>query len=114
MEPKTTSRASARLRRKNPSVNGFTLIEIMVGIVIIIIFAGVLLPMVLTARKAARNQRLKADLNTIAVALEAYRMDFQDYPTISPDAGSRDATGSSFGNGYRTGIGGASPNVWGS
>src|SRR4051812_49044875 len=115
MEPKMTSRVSARLRPEvvrgdgievarvfNPCSGiarharvgnpchvmrrqGFTLIEMMVVIGVIIVLAGILIPTVLQARKGARRARIAADLNTITIALEAYQGDFGDFPRLPPN-----------------------------
>src|SRR5262249_55450637 len=64
---------------------GFTLIEILVVIGIIVVIAGITLPMILRSWRSASRTRIAADLNTIATALEEYRKDFGDYPRIPTD-----------------------------
>ncbi len=59
---------------------GFTLIELMVVVLIILLLAGVIVVNVDQARKKARDQARIADLNNVASALEAYHADTQQYP----------------------------------
>jgi prepilin-type N-terminal cleavage/methylation domain-containing protein len=58
----------------------FTLVELLVVIGIITILAGLLLPAVNHMRRVAQITGQKADFQTIAAALEAYKADFGDYP----------------------------------
>src|SRR5258708_5058010 len=84
MERMMTFAALARLRHKQAAARGFTLIEIMVTIGVIVLLAGILLPAIMSARSSARRTRMAQDLNTIAVGLEAYKQDFGDYPRLPP------------------------------
>src|SRR6476646_5365944 len=59
---------------------GFTLIEILVVIGIILVLAGILLPMLIKAYSYADKSKGAADLQSIALALENYRQDCGDYP----------------------------------
>jgi prepilin-type N-terminal cleavage/methylation domain-containing protein len=68
---------SATSRSKS---RGFSLIELLVVIGIILILAGIALPMLIKAYSYASKSKARADLNTIAVALSAYKADFGDYP----------------------------------
>jgi prepilin-type N-terminal cleavage/methylation domain-containing protein len=64
--------------------SGFTLVEILVVIGIIVVLAGILLPTVLKAYRQAGKTRAAADLQTIGMGLEAYKQDFTDYPRPDP------------------------------
>ena len=66
------------------AVRGFTLIELLVVIAIIAILVGLLIVVGSGASAAALKTKVLADLQTIAVALEAYRSDFGDYPRVAP------------------------------
>lgn len=66
--------------RRNKSRRAFTLIELLIVITIIGILAVALIPKIAGAPGRARDAQRKADLNTIAVALEAYYSDFGKYP----------------------------------
>jgi prepilin-type N-terminal cleavage/methylation domain-containing protein len=71
------SPSSASRRRR-----GFTLVELLVVIGILIVLAGLLLPMLLRAYRNATKIRAASDLNAIATALEAYKQQCFDYPRI--------------------------------
>jgi prepilin-type N-terminal cleavage/methylation domain-containing protein len=58
----------------------FTLIELLIVVAIISILAAIALPNFLEAQTRAKVSRAKADLRSIATALEAYRLDLNDYP----------------------------------
>lgn len=58
----------------------FTLVELLVVIGIIVVLMSIAIPIVNSARRSADVARSKLDLNAIALALEAYKQDFKDYP----------------------------------
>ncbi|MHB8107578.1 MAG: type II secretion system protein [Candidatus Cryosericum sp.] len=62
---------------------GFTLIELMVVIAIIIILAAIAIPNYLNMTKRAKNSRLSADMATLATALETYKTDWGQYPVFT-------------------------------
>jgi prepilin-type N-terminal cleavage/methylation domain-containing protein len=68
--------------RQHPD-RAFTLTELLVVIGIIVLLAGLAVPMVLRAYKQGNKTRTKADLNTIAIALNAYKQDFGDFPRVT-------------------------------
>lgn len=59
---------------------GFTLVEMLVVIGIIIVLAAILLPMVMGARGKAARYRIMGDLQVVATGLEEYKKVFGDYP----------------------------------
>jgi len=59
---------------------GFTLIELMVVILIIMLLATVITVNVDQARKKARDAKRIADLNTVATAIQSYYADYHVYP----------------------------------
>jgi prepilin-type N-terminal cleavage/methylation domain-containing protein len=78
MEPTMTSATSVTLslsRRR-----AFTLIELLVVIGIIVIIAGLAIPMSIKAYRAGDRARTAADLQSISVGLEAFKTDWGDYP----------------------------------
>ncbi|MCX7045879.1 MAG: prepilin-type N-terminal cleavage/methylation domain-containing protein [Candidatus Sumerlaeota bacterium] len=66
---------------------GFTLIELLIVVAIISILSMIAVPNFLEAQTRAKTTRVKADMRTMKVALEAYHVDFSDYP---PDNGGQD------------------------
>lgn len=68
---------------------GFTLIEMLVVIGILVILAALLFPVIRSAQRKATQATLASDLQVIGQALEAYRQDFSGYPrppvsTVTP------------------------------
>jgi len=59
---------------------GFTLVELLVVIGILMLLIAIIAPAGNKAYQQAIRARMRADLATIAQALEAYRADFGDYP----------------------------------
>ncbi|MBX3730655.1 MAG: prepilin-type N-terminal cleavage/methylation domain-containing protein [Candidatus Sumerlaeia bacterium] len=68
-------------------VCAFTLIELLIVVAIIAILAAIAVPNFLEAQVRAKVSRAKSDLRTLATALEAYRVDNNDYPYITDGAG---------------------------
>src|SRR5690348_17054988 len=69
-----------RNARNSRSHNGFTLVEILVTIGIIVVLLSILIPGIAAMNRAATKKAVQADLQTIATALDAYKSDFGDYP----------------------------------
>jgi prepilin-type N-terminal cleavage/methylation domain-containing protein len=59
---------------------GFTLIELMVVIAIIIILAAIAIPNYLSMTARAKKSRVASDFAALATALETYRTDWNGYP----------------------------------
>jgi prepilin-type N-terminal cleavage/methylation domain-containing protein len=59
---------------------GFTLIELLIVVAIIALLAAIAVPNFIEAQVRAKVSRVKADLRTDGVALEAYRVDQNAYP----------------------------------
>jgi general secretion pathway protein G len=68
-------------RATGAAVKGFTLIEIMVVIVVIAIIAAMVAPNVFKNVGEARRTSAMAQMETIATALDSYKMDNHQYPT---------------------------------
>jgi general secretion pathway protein G len=66
---------------RSKRVEGFTLIEIMIVVVIIGILASLIVPKVLDRPAQARVSVAKANINAISEALELYKFDNDLYPT---------------------------------
>jgi len=73
---------------------GFTLIELLIVVAIIAILAAIAVPNFLEAQIRAKVTRVRTDFRNLRVALEAYRVDNNDYP---PDG----QLGTSWYNDYR-------------
>ena len=69
--------------RKNNGRKGFTLIELMIVIAIIIILAAVAIPNYLNMTDRAKRSRVASDFNTVATALETYSTDWGHYPAAA-------------------------------
>ena len=59
---------------------GFTLIELLIVVAIIAILAAIAVPNFLEAQTRSKVSRVKADMRTLATALEAYTVDFNRAP----------------------------------
>ncbi|MCG3199482.1 MAG: hypothetical protein GHCLOJNM_03999 [bacterium] len=60
--------------------SAFTLIELLIVIAIILILIAIALPNFLETQIRAKLVRVKSEFQSLATALEAYRLDFQKYP----------------------------------
>jgi len=64
---------------------GFTLIELMIVIAIIIILAAIAIPNYLRMTDRARRSRVAGDFTAVATALEAFSVDWGSYPNTPGD-----------------------------
>lgn len=63
-----------------PNRSAFTLIELLIVVAIISVLASIAVPNFLEAQVRAKVSRNRADMRTIGVALELYRLDCNHYP----------------------------------
>lgn len=66
---------------------GFTLIELLIVVAIIAILAAIAVPNFLEAQTRARVSRAKADIRSLATGVEAYFVDWSEYPVPADDEG---------------------------
>jgi prepilin-type N-terminal cleavage/methylation domain-containing protein len=65
------------MERKN---KGFTVTEVLTAVAIVALLIGILLPALTYVRNTAKGTMQKAQINTIEMALTAFRNDYGDYP----------------------------------
>src|SRR5262245_66462047 len=80
-------------RHRPSSRRGFTLVEMLVVIGIIVVLAALLVPMAARAVSTTRNFNMTADISQLVQAIESYKKDKGDYP---PSFGEIDASGNSL------------------
>ena len=68
------------------TLRAFTLIELLIVVAIIAILAAIAVPNFLEAQIRAKVSRVKADMRSMATALEAYCVDNNTYPAYSNPA----------------------------
>ena len=66
------------------SNKGFTLVELMAVVIIIIILVGLMVFGASYANRKASTEHTAAEIKTLESALEAYRLDIGTYPTFTP------------------------------
>jgi type II secretion system protein G len=64
-------------------LQGFTLIELLIVVAIIAILAAIAVPNFLEAQVRSKVSRTKADMRSIATAIESYRVDQNRYPVFN-------------------------------
>ena len=63
---------------------GFTLIELLIVVAIIAILAAIAVPNFLLAQTRAKVTRVVSDLRTVGLALEMYKVDYNEIPMVAP------------------------------
>lgn len=66
---------------------GFTLLEVLIVVAIIIIIAGIALPRFLGVSEQGKTARVKGDLRVLQTALESYMLNTNDIPGDDAAAG---------------------------
>ncbi len=75
------------MTRLNANRQAFTLIELLIVVAIIAILAAIAVPNFLEAQTRAKVSRAKTDLRSIAVAIESYYVDTNEYPEGTDNSG---------------------------
>ncbi|MCY2953399.1 MAG: hypothetical protein NTU53_15690 [Planctomycetota bacterium] len=75
------------------SGRGFSIVELMAVVVILLVLTGILVTVVSRSQRAAMNTRAKADLAVIGQALDQYAIDFKGMYPMSRDASGRPVAG---------------------
>jgi general secretion pathway protein G len=68
-------------RKRNRTQSGVTLIEMLVVVTIIALFAAIVAPRMLRRADAARHTAARAQINSFMTALGAYKLDTGMYPS---------------------------------
>jgi type II secretion system protein G len=82
-----SSTTGGRMPLREPRNAAFTLIELLIVVAIIAVLAGIAVPKFLEAQSRSKVSRMKADMRSIATALESYAVDFNTYPAPSNENG---------------------------
>ena len=69
------------MKRNKRHIQGFTLIELMVVLVILGVLATLIVPRIMGRPEEARRVKAKVDIQSIETALKLYSLDNGDYPT---------------------------------
>ena len=72
---------SKRIRPRNARDAGFTLVELLVVLAIIVLLAGIVAPQVLRYLGSARSEAASAQIRNVENALELFYIDNHRYPT---------------------------------
>ena len=89
--------------RSNKKNSGFTLVEILIVVVILGILAAIVIPQFTQASTEARENSLKANLQTIRSQIELYKIQHNDDPPTSVATFEDQMTGTTDSAGATTG-----------
>jgi general secretion pathway protein G len=83
-----------------PRTRGFTIIELMLGVAIMAVLAGIAYPSYQNYQERVRITQAVVDIQGISAAVQAFQADNRTYPDSLADVG-RDAMLDPWGNAYR-------------
>lgn len=75
-----------RKKQQRSRPGGFTLLELLVSIGIIVILIGILLPVISNVRRAAYDANSRSQIMSLVQAIERYRQEFIAYPGPLPNS----------------------------
>lgn len=78
MAPAMTSPTSATSNRR-----GFTLLELLITIGIVLLLAGILIATLGKAMRSGKRAAIAGQIQAISVALEQYKQEYNDYPRVT-------------------------------
>src|SRR2546423_1725353 len=74
--------ATFRRTPLQPRRRAFTLVEMLAVLGIIVLLMSVLVPTIMGSRKKARIARIRQDIQTLGVAIDAYQQTWNAYPVF--------------------------------
>ncbi len=80
LRPRGSTPVAPAAKRRH---DGFTLVEVLIVIGIIVLLIALLFPAVTAAYRQSVRTRMALDIQTISAALEAYKQDQGDYPRVT-------------------------------
>ena len=86
-DPEKAHNAKAASARYNLTTQGFTIVELLVTVAIILTIAAIAVPKYLSAIDEAKIAKAVGDLRTIGTAVVGYEVVNRQYPTTLADAG---------------------------
>ena len=84
--------------------SAFTLIELLIVVAIIAILAAIAVPNFLEAQTRSKVSRTRADMRSVAVAIESYAVDNNNYPWVHQNPGYNLPPGGNYGVRYLAGM----------
>jgi prepilin-type N-terminal cleavage/methylation domain-containing protein len=76
--------SSLRLRPRRCHPRGFTLLELLTTLIIILVLVGILIPTVKKMREKAQEASVKAQISSLDSAINRYQQDFNAFPGPLP------------------------------
>jgi general secretion pathway protein G len=87
---KTGNRLSSRSDFRHSKQRGFTLVELLIALTIIITIAAIAIPNLMQALQQARDAKAIGDIRAMATDITAYNITYDKYPDTLDDIGRGD------------------------